>query len=79
MIRIRVSGISKKYEFYQRAYHRLLENFLLGQRNLHTDFWALNDISFEVSQGQALGIIGDNGSGKSTLLRILAGIARHIR
>jgi lipopolysaccharide transport system ATP-binding protein len=40
------------------------------------EFWALDDVSFQLRRGDALGLVGKNGSGKSTLLRIIAGLIK---
>ncbi|MDE6969162.1 MAG: ABC transporter ATP-binding protein, partial [Eubacterium sp.] len=42
----------------------------------HEEFWALQDISFALEQGDVLGIIGHNGAGKSTMLKVVSGIMK---
>ncbi|WP_291322883.1 polysaccharide ABC transporter ATP-binding protein [Desulfonatronospira sp.] len=68
---ITVQDLSKVYKLYSRPSDRLLEVLLRKPR--HQAFHSLNRISFHVSRGESLGLIGDNGAGKSTLLKILAG------
>jgi lipopolysaccharide transport system ATP-binding protein len=76
MLAVLARHLSKKYQIYHRPGDKLLEIFRLSKERLHREFWALEDVSFEIEPGQTVGIIGQNGSGKSTLLQILAGIMR---
>jgi lipopolysaccharide transport system ATP-binding protein len=79
MAAIKAQHLSKRYRIYDRPWDKLREMVGLGSGRLHRDFWALEDVSFELESGRTLGIIGQNGSGKSTLLQILAGIMSQTR
>ena len=71
---ISVKKVSKVYRLYDRAIDRLLESVSIRKKSYHKDFFALQDISFSVKKGEAVGIIGTNGSGKSTMLKIITGV-----
>src|SRR5437867_12965957 len=73
---IRVRDIEKSFLIYARPEDRLKQSLFRGRRKYYREFWALRRISFDVSAGETVGIIGQNGSGKSTLLQIIAGTLR---
>ncbi len=68
---VRVSQLSKVYKLYWGP--RSLFREMVLQVPSHQQFWALKEVTFEVTEGEAFGIIGENGAGKTTLLQILAG------
>lgn len=72
--RIVVDRVGKQFRLH-RAGTRTLKSAALGllRRGKRPAFWALQDLSFSVGEGETLGIIGANGAGKSTLLALLAG------
>ena len=80
-VAIRVTKLGKRYEIYDAPRDRLKQFILprlqgfakLDRKQYFREFWALQDVSFEVKKGETAGIIGRNGSGKSTLLQMICG------
>lgn len=70
---ILVSHLGKAYKQYPNRWSRLAEWMLPWRGPRHQLKWVLRDISFAVSPGDAVGIIGINGAGKSTLLKLITG------
>lgn len=71
---IKVSHLTKIYKLYDKPIDRLKESLHPLGKKYHKEFYALNDVSFEIKKGETVGIIGKNGAGKSTLLKIITGV-----
>ncbi len=75
---VKVENVSMQFSLASEKVNSLKEYMIKTlKRQVHYDtFWALNDISFDVHAGEAVGLIGLNGSGKSTMLKIIAGVMK---
>lgn len=74
---IEVHNVSMRFNLAREKVDNIKEYIvrsISGKRNKIDEFWALEDINFNVIKGESLALVGANGSGKSTLLKIICGI-----
>jgi ABC-2 type transport system ATP-binding protein len=73
-VAVDVRDVSKRFRLAHGHYNSIKERLIHGGRAPTEDFWALRDVSFQVREGETVGILGRNGSGKSTLLKCVCGV-----
>lgn len=69
-----IDHLVKSFRIHQQRTNSLKELIAARGRNRYEEFVAVDDVTFEVHEGEVFGVIGQNGSGKSTLLKCMAGI-----
>ena len=77
MTAVSAQALGKRYWLRGPApatFQESLQRMIRGARS--TPFWALRDVSFRITPGESVGIIGANGAGKTTLLRLICGLTR---
>lgn len=62
------------YKLYGKPMDRLKESLGLSRKKCYQEHYALRNVSFDIREGECVGIIGTNGSGKSTILKIITGV-----
>ncbi|MBX3284550.1 MAG: ABC transporter ATP-binding protein [Actinobacteria bacterium] len=73
---IEVTSVTKEFRIYQEQAKSAKERIINFGRNPHHTFKALDDVTFEIAEGETFALLGHNGSGKSTLLKCVAGTLR---
>ena len=71
---LEVDHLTKTFRIHRERANSLKQRIAAKGRNRFDEFTALEDVTFDVSEGEVFGVIGHNGSGKSTLLKCMAGI-----
>lgn len=73
---VEIDHVSKSFRLYREKVQSAKERVIKFGRLPYEEFHALHDVSFDVSEGETVGILGHNGSGKSTLLKCMCGTLR---
>ena len=68
---IELNNVRKKFKVYYDKGTSIKDKLLFWSRNKYEENWVLNDISFNIKKGEAVGLIGRNGCGKSTTLKLI--------